>query len=82
MCFAHSAPQLYDKMINTRYIGKIIRDYREGRGMPLSAVIISISFLWIMILLSIFLAVKVLWLKLVLLGIAIAVSAHILKIKK
>lgn len=77
VCFAHSAPKMYDRLINTRYIGKIIKDYREGKGMPASAVAVSITFLWIMILLSVFFATDTLWVKLLLISIAIAVSIHI-----
>lgn len=81
VCFAHSSPQIYEKLINTKFIGKIIRDYKEGRGMATSAVAISISFLWVMMGISILFATKTLWLKLLLVGIGIGVSVHIFSLK-
>jgi hypothetical protein len=81
MSFAHSSPKLYNWMIKKRYFGKIIQDYRDGKGLPASVVYFSISFLWVMILISVFFATEALWLKLLLIAIAIGVSVHILSLK-
>ncbi|OGU59080.1 MAG: hypothetical protein A2X64_00260 [Ignavibacteria bacterium GWF2_33_9] len=82
ICFAHSSPKLYEKMINTKYIGKVIEDYRDGKGMRKSAVTISISFLWIALLLSYFLSLKILWVKYLLLTVGVGVTIHILQLRK
>ncbi|MBI21437.1 MAG: hypothetical protein CL780_04230 [Chloroflexi bacterium] len=33
-CFIRSSEKLYKWLINNKYFGKYIRDYREGKGMP------------------------------------------------
>ena len=82
ICFAHSSPKIYNKMINVKFIGKVIQDYREGKGMRKSAVSISISFLWIMLLISYFLSLKILWVKYLLLVVGVGVTLHILQLRK
>ena len=42
-CFVRSSPTLYNKLINSPVLGKYVKDYLEGKGMPLYAKVISIS---------------------------------------
>ncbi len=80
-CYAKSSDKLYNKLLNNKYLGKYIRNYRERRGIPKKTKIITISFLWLSILFSAFTATTLLWLRILLFVIAIAVTAHILKLK-
>jgi len=80
-CYAKSSEKMYNRLLNNKYLGKYIRNYREQKGIPKKTKIIAISFLWISILLSAFTATELLWLRLLLITIAIAVTAHILKLK-
>lgn len=45
-CFVRSSDKLYAKLINSKYLGEYIRNFQEGRGMPLKAKYISILLLW------------------------------------
>lgn len=82
ICFAHSSPKIYDKLINMKYLGKLISDYRAGKGLSKSAIIFSILLLWLMMLISILFVVKLVWLKILLIAIGLAVSVHILFLGK
>ena len=60
---------------------KYIKNYREGKGMPLKLKIFTINLLWVTILLSVFLFITVLWVQILLIIIAIAVTIHIILIR-
>ena len=76
-CYARSSQKIYNWLINNRILGYYIKNYREGRGMPLKVKIFTISLLWITILISAFIFVKILWIQIILIMIAIVVSIHI-----
>jgi|JYMV01.1.fsa_nt_gi hypothetical protein len=46
-CYVRSSRRLYDRLLAHRWAGQYIRNYREGRGMPLQAKVFSIGLLWI-----------------------------------
>ena len=46
-CFVRSSEQLYRWLLTNRWTGEYIHNYREGRGMPLRAKVISILLLWL-----------------------------------
>jgi uncharacterized membrane protein YbaN (DUF454 family) len=56
--FGRSSVKLYNWLINHRYFGPFIRDYREKRGVNLKIKIGSITILWITILYSVFFCSK------------------------
>ena len=80
-CFARSSDKFYRWLINNKILGAYIRSYREGTGMPLRIKIFTISFLWITILFSIVFLIAIIWVKYLLVIIAIAVSLHIVLIR-
>lgn len=78
--FMHSSPRLYDWLLNHKYFGVYIRNYRENKVIPLKVKVVSLSVLWLTILLSITtVCYNSLYIQLVLLLIAIGVSCHILR---
>lgn len=79
--FAKSSEKYYNWLINNKYIGKFIKDYREGKGVPIKIKTITITILWTTILYSVFFVVNTIWLKLLLICIAIGVSWHLLSLK-
>ena len=79
--FAKSSEKYYNWLITNKYFGKFIKDYREGKGVPLKAKTISITILWTTILYSIFFVVTEIWLKILLIVVAIGVSWHLLSLK-
>lgn len=80
-CYARSSEKFYNWLLNNRVLGSYIRNYIEGRGMPNKVKIFTISMLWFTILLSAFLFIQVLWVRIVLIIIAIAVTIHIILIR-
>lgn len=67
---------------NHRIFGEILRDFNENKTIPLYAKVISISTMWMSILLTVFtIATGRLWLQILLVVIAITVSIHILRYK-
>ncbi len=80
-CYARSSERFYFWLINHRYFGKNIRNYRERGGVELKVKIWSISLLWITILLSATFAVNLWWVRALLVVIAIGVTVHISSLK-
>lgn len=80
-CFARSSKRFYKWLLKNKWFGSYIKNYREGRGIPMNVKLVTISVLWITILISVFLVIQDLWLELLLLLIASAVTIHILTIK-
>ncbi len=80
-CYAKSSKKFYDWLLNNKILGAYIRNYIEGKGMPIKVKIFTISLLWITILISAFLFIQILWVRIVLIIIAIAVTIHIILIR-
>lgn len=80
-CYGRSSERFYHWLINNRWFGSYIRNYREGRGMTLRHKWITLSFLWLTIGISAVLVVEH-WLLRILLGlIAVGVTIHLVRIK-
>ena len=80
-CFVRSSEKLYDRLLNNRLFGNYIRNYIEGKGLPLSIKLITITLLWVTISISIIFGVQNLLVRIILVVIAVGVSLHIIKIK-
>jgi len=80
-CYARSSKRFYNWLMNNRWFGNYIKNYRDGRGVPLKFKIFTIFLLWITILVSVFLVINNYWVKIILILIAIGVTIHILTIK-
>jgi len=80
-CYARSSQRVYNWLLNNRILGAYIRNYIEGRGMPIKVKIFTISLLWITILISAFFFIQIFWVRIVLIIIAIAVTTHIILIR-
>lgn len=81
VCFAHSSKKMYDWLLTNKWFGSYIKNYREKKGVSLNVKILSVSVLWITILLSVILAVENIYIRIGLLIIAFAVTIHILTLK-
>ncbi len=75
--FARSSDRLYSRLINNKYLGEYIRDFREHKSIPLRTKIYAITIMFITMGYTIFFVVEQIWLKILLLAIAIGVSIHI-----
>jgi len=81
-CYMRSSERFYQWLINNRILGDYVRNYIEGRGMPIRIKIFTILLLWLTIGLSITFGVQNIAVRIVLICIAIGVTAHICLIKK
>lgn len=79
--FIRSSNRLYNWLINNKYLGNYIKNYREGKGIPYRAKVVSIMMLWITIIYSAVFVVQRLFVKIILVTIAILVTLHILSLK-
>ena len=79
-CYCRSSERLYLWLINNRWFGEYIRNYREGKGVPLKTKVLAITLLWATISVSVLFLVPILIVQILLLVIAIAVSIHILRL--
>ena len=68
-------------LLNNRFFGSYVRNYIEGKGMPLHLKIITIALLWTTIGLTTAFAVDYIAIRIVLIIIAFAVTTHIVMIK-
>ncbi|WP_287583489.1 YbaN family protein [Candidatus Borrarchaeum sp.] len=80
-CYARSSKKLYNWLISNKWFGSYIRNYYEGKGIPLKAKLLSITFLWLTIGFSTYFIVNDLIVRIILVIIAIGVTIHILTIK-
>ncbi len=78
--YAKSSDKFYNWLITNRFFGNYIKNYREGKGIPLRVKITAISFLWTTILITAIFFIPVVAVKILLIIIAAAVTVHIIKI--
>jgi len=80
-CYLRSSERMYNWLLGNRWFGKYIKNYREGRGIPLKTKIIAVTVLWVGILYSTIMVVnEFLVAQLALLIIAIGVSIHLVRL--
>jgi uncharacterized membrane protein YbaN (DUF454 family) len=80
-CYTRSSERFYGWLLNNKWFGKYIKNYREGKGVPLRVKLLSISFLWLSIMFSTFVIVDNLFVRIILILIAIGVTIHIISIR-
>lgn len=80
-CYARSSERFYRWLLANRWCGKYIRNYREGKGIPLRQKVLTILLLWLTIGSTAWLAISQWWVRWILLGIAVGITIHLLKIK-
>ena len=76
-CYARSSDRFYQWLISNRLFGRYIRNYREGKGIPLRTKVVALTLLWLTIGYSAFFVLDSLILRLLLLAIAIGVTIHL-----
>ncbi len=80
-CYARSSKRFYNWLLNNKLFGSYIRNYQEGKGIPLKVKRLSILFLWLTIGITTYFFVNLLLVRIILIIIAIGVTIHILTIK-
>ena len=79
-CYLRSSQRFYNWLMNSRWLGNYIRNYVEGRGIPLKVKPFIIIILWATIGVSIWLVAS--WIvTIILLIVAVGVSLHVIFIR-
>lgn len=79
-CFLRSSPRFYKWLTEHRWWGRYIRYFLDGQGIPRRIKVLILSMLWIMILSSALIIVKILWVSVTMVIIAMAVSVYIIRL--
>ncbi len=79
--YCKGSPKLYKWLLNNKYLGSYIRNYREEKAITLQTKVVSLTLLWVTLPYSIFFVVHILWLRILLGAVLIAVTIHILSFK-
>lgn len=80
-CYFEGSPKLYAALLNNRFLGEYIKNFREHKSIPLKTKIFAISMLWLTIGYCILFVIPLLIIKALLFIIALAVTIHILSFK-
>ena len=80
-CYLRSSERFYHWLLSNRWLGTYIRDYIEGRGMPVKTKVFTLVLLWLAIGLSVATGTQNTVLRIVLALVAIGVTLHIVFIK-
>ncbi len=62
-CFIRSSQKLYDWLISNKTFGPYLKDYREGKGIPLRAKVLALSLIVIFVSFAVFYALEVIQIK-------------------
>ena len=81
VCYARSSQRCYDWLLNNRYFGNYIRNYRERKVIPLKGKVLTLTLLWATIGCSVMFAVEILFVRVFLIVVAIGVSIHIFSLR-
>lgn len=79
--YMRGSDRMYGWLLTNRYLGFYITNYRNKRAMTRNTKILSLSLLWISLLLCIFVWVDPLWVKIVLAVVLAGVTVHILSFR-
>ncbi len=80
-CFAKSSERYYNWLITHRYFGEHILNYRDHHSVTAAVKRGTIALLWLSIGITAIFAVSQLWIRLMLLAIAIGVTIHVASLK-
>jgi len=80
-CFLRSSKRLYNWLTHHKLFGTYIRSYLKYRAISLKAKVLSILLLWIVISTTVFFFINLVWLRVLLVLIAVGVTVHILSLR-
>jgi len=81
ICYARSSERFYHWLLNNRWFGEYIKNYREGRGIALREKILTLIALWLTVGFTTLFVVSAWWDRLIFLGVAVGVTIHLVRIK-
>ena len=79
-CYLRSSERMTSWMLNNRYFGKYIRNYKEGKGIPLKTKLFALTILWTAIVYSAVFVIPLLIAQIILFAVAAAVTIHLVRL--
>ena len=79
-CYLRSSERMTHWMLNNKYFGKYIRNYKEGKGIPLKTKLFALTILWATIVFSTFFIIPMLIVQIILFAVAAAVTIHLTRL--
>ena len=76
-CYSHSSERFHNWLLNNRWCGAYIKNYKSGKGISIRQKVSTIAVLWASIGFSIWMLSATFWVTLLLLAIAIGVTIHL-----
>ena len=80
-CFVRSSEKMNQRLMNNKYLGPYISNYKSKRGISKRNKIYSLLFLYVTLSTSFIFSPNYWWLRLGLIFIGVAVSVHVLRFK-
>lgn len=80
-CYSRASSAFYNRLLNNRVFGPVIADWRHHRALTVRAKTMAIGFVVLGIGATVVFGVTRLWLRLLLLGVALSVCGFLLSIK-
>ena len=80
-CYFRGSDRFYYWLMNNRILGTYIRNYLEGKGMPMRSKIITLLLLWLTIGLTIAFGIQNIIIRIILVIIALGVTIYISRLK-
>jgi uncharacterized membrane protein YbaN (DUF454 family) len=77
-CYVRGSNRIYRWMMRNRLFGEFIKNYLEGKGIKSRQKVITLVFLWVMIIFTTVYMIENMTIRILLLIIAFTVSVHIL----
>jgi uncharacterized membrane protein YbaN (DUF454 family) len=79
-CYLRGSNRMYQWLLNNKWFGTYIRNYREGKGIPLRGKIAALVLLWITISLTAIFIISIAVIQLILFTIATSVSIYLIRL--
>jgi uncharacterized membrane protein YbaN (DUF454 family) len=79
-CYARGSTRFYNWLLNHRWFGSYIQNYRSGAGIPVRVKIIALLVLWVTIGFAAVFTVNLLWIRVGLLALAACISIYLLSL--
>jgi uncharacterized membrane protein YbaN (DUF454 family) len=79
--FFRSSARFYHWLMYNRLFGQYLQNYKSGKGIPLKIKLLALSFTWTSTLVSVIFFIPWLWLSVLVIGINIAVTVHLFRVK-
>ncbi|WP_147535526.1 YbaN family protein [Bacillus marasmi] len=80
-CYIRSSEKLYKLLLKNKWLGGYIEDFQKKKGITLKNKVISITALWLSMGISLYFSITTLWMSILLVIIAVSVSAFILSFR-